>query len=90
MLFTAKRAGVVECHLRIQRLVSGFVDFDAPVFQDPEICALKFLVMSRADKNKFHISNLHALFFLFFSMTVAFSRLGAQAGWILRLFAFFV
>ena len=55
MLLAAKRTRFVECHFRIQGLVSVFVDYDAPVFKYFEIRTLKYLVLIRADKNKFHI-----------------------------------
>jgi len=55
MFLAAKRTGFAEGHLRIQPLVSGRVDDDPPVFQNPEIRALKHPVLNRADKNKFHV-----------------------------------
>ena len=54
MFFAAKRAGVFECDLRIQRLVSGPVAYDAPVIKDPEIGTFKHLVLIRTDKYEFH------------------------------------
>ena len=59
MLLAAKGAGFVECHLRIQCLVSGLVGYDTPVFQDSEIRTLKYLVLSRTGKNKFHVFSFH-------------------------------
>jgi hypothetical protein len=59
MLLAAKRAWFVECHLRIQRLVAGLVGYDAYVVQNFEIRTFKHLVLSRADKNKFHILCCH-------------------------------
>jgi len=54
MLPAAKRAGMVEGHLRIQRFVAGIIGSDTPVFQDTEFRTLEYLVLSRTDKNKFH------------------------------------
>ena len=51
---TAKGAGVFQCNLRIQHLVSGPVAYDPPVIQDPEIGTFKLPVLIRADKYEFH------------------------------------
>jgi hypothetical protein len=63
MLLAAKRTGVVEFHLRIQHFVSGFVDNDAPIFKDTEICTLKHFVLGRANKDKFQRLFRHDLTF---------------------------
>ena len=54
MFYTANRAGVFQCDLRIQRPVSGLVAYDSPVIQDPEIGTFKLSVLIRADKYEFH------------------------------------
>ena len=51
---TAKRAGVLQCDLCIQRPVSGPVAYDPPVIQNPEIGTFKLSVLIRADKNESH------------------------------------
>jgi len=59
MLFSTKRTGFVECHLRVQCLVSGLVGYDTPVFKDFEIRTFKYLVLSLTNKNKFHVISYH-------------------------------
>jgi len=61
MLLAAKRTGLVECHFCIQGFVTGFVSYDTPIFKDFEICTFKNLVLTRTDKNKFHMLCRHHL-----------------------------
>jgi hypothetical protein len=59
MFLSAIWARLIEDYLRIQGLVAGLVDYDAPVFKDFEVRTFKHPVLSRTNKYKFRVSFYH-------------------------------